>query len=152
MATFRRNYPNPLTENVCVTNTKRGATIVVTSLVPPETKTKKGVKVDNTIICTDEGSADVTDIISISTKHYTSGGVNWKFPLAFTASPTISVTIELHHLDDSEWPLCSKITSLSAKSVTVKAYKAVEALDVLTFSECATNDVILHLVAMGAYR
>ena len=152
MATFRRNYPNPLTENVCVTNTKRGATIVVTDIGPPQSKSGKRVIVDNTDICTEDGSADTNDIISTETKNYTAGGVSWKFPIAFKASPTISIAIQLNNLADSDWPLCSKITSLSAKSVTVKAYKVTEDVDLLTFSECATNDVILHLVAMGAYR
>ena len=77
---------------------------------------------------------------------YIFGGVTWTFPSTFNQLPTISVSIVLKDLIDNIFPLSTKIVSLTTSEVIIKAYKSV--LDInndIVFSECDTNDVVLHL-------
>ena len=82
--------------------------------------------------------------------NYTSGGVVWTFDLPFQNPPVVCVGIQLNNLSDSIYPISHKIVNLTATSVTIKVYK-VELTDLrdLLFSECATNDVVVHITAEG---
>jgi hypothetical protein len=82
--------------------------------------------------------------------NYTTGGAAWTFDMPFEHPPVITVGIQLSNLADSIYPISHKIVNLTATSVTIKVYK-VELTDLrdLLFSECATNDVVVHITAEG---
>lgn len=82
--------------------------------------------------------------------NYTSGGVVWTFDMPFEQPPVVCVGVQLSSLPDSIYPISHKIVNLTTTSVTIKVYK-VELTDLrdLLFSECATNDVVVHITAEG---
>jgi hypothetical protein len=81
---------------------------------------------------------------------YATGGAVWTFDMPFQNPPVVTIGVQLSGLADSIYPISHKIVSLTATSVTVKVYK-VELTDLrdLLFSECATNDVVVHITAEG---
>ena len=84
--------------------------------------------------------------------NYVVGGVVWTFDAPFSQPPIISIGVQLADggLADSIYPLSHKITDLTATSVTVKVYKMILTnLSDLLFSECADNDVVVHVTAEG---
>jgi hypothetical protein len=91
------------------------------------------------------------DTIYDTRLNYTVGGAIWAFDMPFTQLPVVTIGIQLNNLSDSIYPISHKIVSLTTTSVTIKVYK-VELTDLrdLLFSECATNDVIVHITAEGA--
>jgi len=82
--------------------------------------------------------------------NYTVGGATWTFDTPFDQPPVISVGIQLDELPDSIYPLSHKIISLTSTYVVIKVYKMVitNIIDLL-FSECAVNDVVVHITAEG---
>ena len=84
--------------------------------------------------------------------NYAVGGVVWIFETPFSQPPVVCIGVQLNPggLVDSIYPLSHKIVNLTATSVTVKVYK-VELTDLsdLLCSECATNDVVVHIAAEG---
>jgi hypothetical protein len=83
---------------------------------------------------------------------YIAGGVTWTFNAPYSKPPIISIGIQLKSggLADSIYPLSHKIVGLTSSSVTVKVYKVISTdITDLLFSECATNDVIVHIMAEG---
>jgi hypothetical protein len=85
-------------------------------------------------------------------RNYTTGGVIWTFDIPFNSLPTICVGIQLKTggLADSIYPLCHKITNVTIDSVTIKIYKVtLSDLSDLVFSECSSNDVVVHITAEG---
>jgi hypothetical protein len=91
------------------------------------------------------------DTIFDTSIDYVSGGVTWTFDAPFTSLPVINIGVQLKNLADSIYPLSHKITNLTTTTVTVKVYK-VTLTDIsdLLFSECADNDVVVHVTAEGA--
>jgi hypothetical protein len=88
-----------------------------------------------------------------SRKDYTLGGVQFTFGVAFaTQTPRIAIGLELKNLADNIYPLSAKITSLTAYSVIVKVYKATLVGPDVVFAECATNDVTVHISAIGGIK
>jgi hypothetical protein len=82
--------------------------------------------------------------------NYTVGGVVWDFDTPFTTPPIISIGIQLSGLADNIYPLSHKIISLTESSITIKVYKVtIAGIADLLFSECASNDVIVHVTAEG---
>jgi hypothetical protein len=95
----------------------------------------------------DSSTSSLQSIIKIN---YSTGGTTWMFSSVFNQLPTISVCIVLKNLADSLLPLTVKIISLTVSQVVIKAYKSF--LDVngdIVFSECDTDDVVLHITARG---
>lgn len=85
---------------------------------------------------------------SIVKMNYCSGGITWLFPFIFNQLPTISASVILKNLTDSIFPITVKIISLKVYKVVIKAYKS--ALDInedIVFSECDTDDVVIHITA-----
>jgi hypothetical protein len=86
--------------------------------------------------------------------NYATGGAIWIFDTPFTTPPTVCIGLQMGNLGvevlDDIYPLSAKIVSLTETSVTVKVYKVVltDRSDLL-FSECADNDVIVHITAEG---
>jgi hypothetical protein len=82
---------------------------------------------------------------------YVLGGITWAYDYTFNSIPTITIGIELKTLADNIYTLSAKIITVTETSVVVKVYKSVldGPADVL-FSECATDDVVVHLKACAA--
>lgn len=84
--------------------------------------------------------------------NYAVGGAVWNFDVPFNQPPVVCIGIQLKDggLADSIYPLSHKIISLTATSVVVKVYKVtLTNLSDLLFSECAANDVVVHITAEG---
>ena len=83
--------------------------------------------------------------------NYSVGGAVWIFDTPFSQPPAVCVGIQLSGLAEDIYPLSHKIVELTSVSVKVKVYKTTltDKSD-LVFSECATNDVIVHLTAEGS--
>ena len=84
--------------------------------------------------------------------NYATGGVVWTFDVPFSQPPVVCVGVQLNSggLVDSIYPLSHKIINLTNSSVTIKVYKVIltDRRDLL-FSECAPNDVVVHITAEG---
>jgi hypothetical protein len=84
--------------------------------------------------------------------NYVYGGITWVFSQwgtsVFNQLPTISISMALEDLSDSVYPLYVKIISITNYSVTIKAYKFfLDEHNDIVFSECNTNDIIIHITA-----
>jgi len=96
----------------------------------------------------DSGGTEVTGVVEYyEPSNYTNGGMTFNFNTSFANDPAIAVGIILGTLADSVYPLTYKITSYSSSSVTIKVYKATMSGGVLTFAECADNEVQVTLTA-----
>ena len=83
--------------------------------------------------------------------NYTVGGAVWTFGRAFDRAPTITVGIELLNLADDIYTLSAKIVDVTETSTTIKVYKLILGAPAdLVFSECAADDVIVHIRACVA--
>jgi hypothetical protein len=86
-----------------------------------------------------------------TTEDYIAGGVAWTYGYTFDNIPTISIGIELKNLPDNIYSLSAKIISANTSVAVIKVYKVIldDIVD-LVFSECATDDVIIHLKAVAS--
>lgn len=74
------------------------------------------------------------------------------FDNAFNSEPTICTSVELKTdgLADSIYPISAKIINITESFATIKVYKSVLSnIGDLVFSECAANDVVVHITAEG---
>ncbi|MCK9557050.1 MAG: H-type lectin domain-containing protein [Candidatus Cloacimonetes bacterium] len=103
---------------------------------------------ESNIAITLDSTSPPSRTIAVHSANYTHGGLVWNFNHTFNEIPTITVGIELiDNTLDSLYPLSAKIISVSTTSAVIKVYKMVlDGVD-LVCSECATNDVVVHLKA-----
>lgn len=98
------------------------------------------------------GSTDPTSVHTIVRNkiNYSSGGINWYFDTPFLSIPTIGVGTELLNLVDSVYPLSVKIVAVTTTKVTIKVYNIllIGGGPDLLLTECATDDVIVHITAV----
>jgi hypothetical protein len=92
-----------------------------------------------------------TRLILTDTDDYVSGGVTWTYGYTFTDAPTITIGIELKSgLPDNIYTLSAKIITVTNSYAVIKVYKSVlDGVDIV-FSECATDDVAVHMRACSA--
>lgn len=88
--------------------------------------------------------------IAVGYNGYENGGVTFNYSgMSFDALDDIQITLVLDNLADSIYPVYYKVTALSNTACTIKCYHGTMSGGVLTFEECATDDISVRVKVIG---